>query len=132
VQHLASRVSGQLAAGRRAWDAFHAVFPAVTASGVPKEAAYECIQRNEPEARGLYSGAVLTVDQHGAMDAALVLRSVYRQDGRTWLRAGAGIVGHSRPERELEETCEKLGSVGRFLVPAAQPVPVGAALVGEA
>jgi salicylate synthase len=133
VQHLASRVSGRLAPGRRAWDAFHAAFPAVTASGVPKAAAYESIRSHESEARGLYSGAVLTADQQGGLDAALVLRSVYRQDGRTWLRAGAGIVAHSRPERELEETCEKLGSVGRYLVPAAQEqrVPVGA-LAAEA
>lgn len=130
VQHLASRVSGRLAGGRRAWDAFKAVFPAVTASGVPKDAAYDSIRSNESEARGLYSGAVLTVDHTGAMDAALVLRSVYRQNGRTWLRAGAGIVGQSRPERELEETCEKLGSVGRFLVPAAEPVGAGASAAG--
>ncbi|MFE5597688.1 salicylate synthase [Streptomyces coelicoflavus] len=130
VQHLASRVSGRLAAGRHAWDAFKAVFPAVTASGVPKDAAYDSIRSNESEVRGLYSGAVLTVDQDGAMDAALVLRSVYRQNGRTWLRAGAGIVGQSRPERELEETCEKLGSVGRFLVPAAEPVGTGVMVGG--
>ncbi|WP_405792645.1 salicylate synthase [Streptomyces sp. NBC_01506] len=127
VQHLASRVSGQLSTGRDAWDAFGAVFPAVTASGVPKDAAYDSIRSNESEARGLYSGAVLTLDQDGSMDAALVLRSVYRQNGRTWLRAGAGIVGNSLPERELEETCEKLGSVGRFLVPVAQPVGAASA-----
>lgn len=133
VQHLASRVGGRLDADRGAWDAFNAVFPAVTASGVPKEAAYDSIRSNESEARGLYSGAVLTLDQNGAMDAALVLRSVYRQNGRTWLRAGAGIVGNSRPERELEETCEKMGSVGRFLVPAAEPVGVASvAMAGEA
>ncbi|MFH0241926.1 salicylate synthase [Streptomyces sp. HK10] len=118
VQHLASRVAGKLAPGREAWDAFGAVFPAVTASGVPKEAAYDSIRRHETEPRGLYSGAVLTVDHAGAMDAALVLRSAYRKDGRTWLRAGAGIVGHSTPEREFEETCEKLDSVARYLVPA--------------
>nr|ADE34507.1 SsfH [Streptomyces sp. SF2575] len=118
VQHLASRVSGQLASGRHAWDAFGAVFPAVTASGVPKDAAYASIRSHESELRGLYSGAVLTVEQGGAMDAALVLRAVYRQNGRTWLRAGAGIVGQSLPDREFEETCEKLGSVARFLVPA--------------
>ncbi|MFG2006872.1 salicylate synthase [Spirillospora sp. NPDC048911] len=118
VQHLASRVAGRLAAGRRAWDAFGAVFPAVTASGVPKEAAYRNIRRHESEARGLYSGAVMTVDHTGELDAALVLRSAYRVNGRTWLRAGAGIVGQSTPEREYEETCEKLDSVARFLVPA--------------
>jgi anthranilate synthase component 1/salicylate synthetase len=125
VQHLASRVGGQLGAGRDAWDAFKAVFPAVTASGVPKAAAFDSIRSNESESRGLYSGSVLTIDQGGSMDAALVLRSVYRQDGRTWLRAGAGIVGQSRPDRELEETCEKLGSVGRYLVPAAPALAAG-------
>jgi salicylate synthase len=118
VQHLASQVTGQLAAGLDAWDALAAVFPAVTASGVPKEAAYAAIRRHEAERRGLYGGAVLTVDESGALDAALVLRTVYRQHGRTWLRAGAGIVGQSQPAREFEETCEKLDSVARFLVAA--------------
>ncbi|WP_217441251.1 salicylate synthase [Nocardia barduliensis] len=123
VQHLASRVAGQLAEGHHAWDAFAAVFPAVTASGVPKAAAYTGIRTHEPAARGLYSGAVLTVEHDGSMDAALVLRAVYRQHGKTWLQAGAGIVGDSRPEREFEETCEKLDSVARFLVPAPAPAP---------
>ncbi|NRQ34233.1 salicylate synthase [Nonomuraea sp. NN258] len=118
VQHLASKVAGKLAPGYGPWDAFGAVFPAVTASGVPKDAAYSAIRRHEAEPRGLYSGAVLTVDHTGEMDAALVLRSAYRVGGRTWLRAGAGIVGQSTPEREFEETCEKLESVAHYLVPA--------------
>jgi salicylate synthase len=118
VQHLASRLAGRLAPGRGPWDAFGTLFPAITASGVPKLAAYHSICRHEP-ARGLYSGAVLTLDSDGAMDAALVLRTVYQRDGLTWLRAGAGIVGQSTPDREFEETCEKLTSVARFLVPAS-------------
>lgn len=85
---------------------------------MPKSAAYDLIRRHEPEPRGLYSGAVLMVSSEGDLDAALVLRTVYRSRGRTWLRAGAGIVGESRPEREFEETCEKLRSVSRHLVPA--------------
>ena len=118
VQHLASRVAGRLAEGRDAWDAFGAVFPAVTASGVPKDAAYASIRSHEPRARGLYSGAVLKVDQDGSLDAALVLRAIYRQEGMTWLQAGAGIVGQSSPVREFEETCEKLDSIARYLVSA--------------
>ncbi|MFC5722984.1 salicylate synthase [Streptomyces gamaensis] len=115
VQHLASKVAGRLPEGGSPWDAFAAVFPAVTASGVPKHAAYERIRAHEPR-RGPYAGTVLTVGADGSMDAALVLRSVFAQDGRTWLRAGAGVVEHSRPGRELEETCEKLASVARTLV----------------
>lgn len=118
VQHLASQLSGSLAPGRTAWEAVGALFPAVTASGIPKAEGCDLIRRTENGPRGLYSGAVLTVDAGGTVDAALVLRSVYRHEGRTWLRAGAGIVAHSRPERELEETREKLRSVSRFLVPA--------------
>jgi len=118
VQHLASRVTGQLPEGRDQWDAFAALFPAVTASGAPKPAALDRIHRYE-QPRGLYSGAVLTVDSTGELDAALVLRAIYRKAGRTWLRAGAGIVEHSSPDREHEETCEKLRSVARHLVPAA-------------
>ncbi|MEV7010636.1 salicylate synthase [Streptosporangium sp. NPDC051022] len=119
VQHLASQVSGRLEPGRTGWHGLAALFPAVTASGVPKAPACDLIRRTENEARGLYSGAVLTADADGTIDAALVLRSVFRREGRTWLRAGAGVVHQSTPERELEETCEKLHSVSRFLVPAA-------------
>ncbi|MCF2533534.1 salicylate synthase [Yinghuangia soli] len=121
VQHLASELSGRLAAARSTWDAVAALFPAVTASGIPKAASCDLIHRAESEPRGLYSGSVLTLDSDGSLDAALVLRSVFRRGGRTWLRAGAGIVADSTPERELEETREKLRSVSRFLVPAALP-----------
>ncbi|MFD4636958.1 salicylate synthase [Lentzea sp. NPDC058436] len=120
VQHLASRVSGRLSEGKGAWDAFAALFPAITASGIPKPEAFELIARHE-EPRGLYSGAVLAIDADGGLDAALVLRTIFSQDGKTWLRAGAGIVGMSTPDRELEETREKLRSASRFLVPAAAP-----------
>ncbi|MCK9875558.1 salicylate synthase [Frankia sp. Ag45/Mut15] len=123
VQHLASRVSGQLTPGHDAWDAMAAVFPSITASGIPKADALAAIRRYESQPRGVYSGAVLSVDADGSLDAALVLRSAYQQDGRTWLRAGAGIVDASRPERELEETREKLRSVSRFLVAAPNPSP---------
>lgn len=120
VQHLSSRVSGQLQPGRNAWHAFAGLFPAVTASGIPKVAACELIRRYENQPRGLYSGAVFVVDEDGTLDAALVLRAVFQESNRSWLRAGAGIVEPSTPDREFEETCEKLRSIGRFLVPVAQ------------
>jgi anthranilate/para-aminobenzoate synthase component I len=120
VQHLASRVSGELDTGVSAWDALDELFPAVTASGIPKDAACEHIARTEHGPRGLYSGVVLTASHDGALDAGLVLRTVFEQDGQRWLRAGAGIVGSSRPEREYEETCEKLRSVAPHLVPGTE------------
>jgi len=118
VQHLASSLSGRLSEDVGAWDAFAALFPAVTASGVPKASAYRAIRRHESGPRGLYSGSVLTVDEDGSLDAALVLRTLFLRDGVAWLQAGAGIVEQSDPEREFVETCEKLRSVAQHLVPA--------------
>jgi salicylate synthetase len=54
---------------------------------------------------------------NGGMDAALALRAAYEADGQTWLRAGAGIIADSTPEREFEETCEKLTTLAPYLVP---------------
>lgn len=118
VQHLGSSVHGLLAESATAWDVLRAVFPAVTASGIPKAPAYDSIARLEKEPRGIYSGAVLRAGSDGALDAALVLRSIFEEGGRTWLRAGAGILAGSTPARELEETCEKLRSVAPYVVPA--------------
>ncbi|MET9835041.1 salicylate synthase [Streptomyces sp. NPDC006385] len=115
VQHLASRAAGRLADDRGPWHAFAALFPAITATGCPKPEALRAIGRYESEPRGLYAGAVFTADADGSLDAALVLRTVFQRDGRSWLRAGAGVMGQSTPEREWDETCEKLRSVAPHL-----------------
>ncbi|TQM28948.1 nocobactin biosynthesis salicylate synthase NbtS [Nocardia bhagyanarayanae] len=118
VQHLASTVRGRLAADRSSWDALEVLFPSVTASGIPKREGVDSVFRLDGAPRGLYSGAVVTISPTGAMEATLVLRAVYQTTEGAWLRAGAGIVGQSRPEREFEETCEKLGSVAPYVVKA--------------
>jgi anthranilate synthase component 1/salicylate synthetase len=125
VQHLGSSVTGRLTSGTDGLDALAVLFPAVTASGVPKRAAYDWITKLERRPRGLYAGAVLTIDQDGSLDAAIALRTLFHQAGRTWLQAGAGIVAASIPERELEETREKLLSVASYLVPLARPMERG-------
>jgi salicylate synthetase len=115
VQHLASRVAGRLREDLGPWSAFAALFPAVTVTGVPKSAALAALNRHEPEPRGLYGGAVFRAGTDGSLDAALVLRTLFAHGNRTWLRAGAGVMGQSIPEREYEETCEKLRSVVPYL-----------------
>nr|WP_228732922.1 salicylate synthase [Pseudoalteromonas ostreae] len=115
VQHLASMVVGELREGKNKWDAFIKLFPAVTASGIDKLNSIDFIRMVEPEPRGLYSGAVFMVKQDGCLDAALVLRSIFHQNGSFWLQAGAGIVKNSRAEREFEETCEKMSCVASYV-----------------
>lgn len=119
VQHLGSTVAGTLGPERNRMDALEALFPAVTASGIPKARGIDAIMRLDENPRGLYSGAVVKFSSDGGMDAALVLRAAYEREGQTWLRAGAGIIAGSTPDREFEETCEKLGTLAPFLVPRA-------------
>jgi salicylate synthetase len=69
------------------------------------------VTRHEAEPRGLYGGAVFQAGTDGSIDAALILRTLFDRGERAWLRTGAGVMGPSRPEREYEETCEKLRSV---------------------
>lgn len=116
VQHLGSKVTGELAEGCGPWDAFAALFPAITVSGTPKAAACRWIREHEVTPRGLYGGAVIVADSEDNLDAALVLRTLFQQEGRTWLRAGAGIVAQSNSDREFEETCEKLRSIASNVV----------------
>jgi salicylate synthetase len=97
-------------------DALEALFPAVTGSGIPKAAGIEAVLRLDEAPRGLYAGAVMMVSADGGLDAALTLRAAYECEGRTWLRAGAGIIEESEPEREFEETCEKLSTLAPYLV----------------
>lgn len=116
VQHLGSTVSARLRPSSDRMDALEALFPAVTASGIPKAEGVEAILRLDEAPRGLYSGAVVTFSADGGLDAALTLRAAYERDGETWLRAGAGIIEESRPDREFEETCEKLSTLAPYLV----------------
>ena len=117
VQHLGSTVTGRLDASKHRMDALETLFPAVTASGIPKAASMDAILRLDESPRELYSGAVVMFSADGGLDAALTLRSAYERDGRTWLRAGAGIIAVSDPDREFEETCEKLATLAPHLVP---------------
>ncbi|MBV8994170.1 MAG: salicylate synthase, partial [Pseudonocardiales bacterium] len=120
VQHLGSTVTGQLQTGNTAWDALEALFPAVTASGISKHQTLPAIATTEQDQRELYAGAICMVDANGALDSAVVLRSIFQQAQQTWLRAGAGIVADSQPAREYDETTNKLRSVAHCLVAASK------------
>ncbi|MFF0537952.1 salicylate synthase [Streptomyces coelicoflavus] len=115
VQHLASRLTGRLRPDAGPWDAFASLFPAITATGVPKRSALQALARHEQGRRGLYAGAVFRGSTDGDLDAALVLRTLLGEGDGAWLRAGAGVTAQSSPEREIEETCEKLRSVAPHL-----------------
>jgi anthranilate synthase component 1 len=108
VIHMVSQVQGELTAGRNGIDAVRATFPAGTVSGAPKIRAIETIDALEPFRRGFYAGIVGYVEPGGSLDTCITIRSAVKIGDRLVLQAGAGIVYDSVPEREYEETENKL------------------------
>ncbi len=108
VMHIMSRVRGELKEERTGIDAVRATFPAGTVSGAPKIRAIETIDALELEPRRFYAGLVGYVEPDGTLDTCITIRSALKKGDTLVLQAGAGIVYDSNPERELEETGEKL------------------------
>jgi anthranilate synthase component 1 len=109
VLHLVSDVEGRLRHGTRPIDALRATFPAGTMTGAPKVRAMEIIDELEPERRGPYAGAVGYIAADGrSMDLAITIRTCVIANGEVSVNAGAGIVADSVPEREWEETENKM------------------------
>ncbi len=111
VMHLVSSVTGRLEEQHDALDALCACFPAGTVSGAPKIRAMEIIDEMEPDARGLYAGAVGYFDGRGNLDACITIRTLFLKDGVATVSAGAGIVSDSDPDAEEEETRNKARAV---------------------
>lgn len=111
VLHLVSEVAGELEAGCDALHAYVASLNMGTVVGAPKIRAAELLRALEPTARGAYGGAVGYLTHGGEMDTALVIRSAVVQDGVAAVRAGAGVVADSDPEREAQETRHKAAAV---------------------
>jgi len=108
VQHIDSKVRGQLRRGMDAFDAIAATFPAGTVSGAPKVRAMELIEELESMPRGPYAGGVGYVSFSGDADFAICIRTLHLHEQRLTVQAGAGIVADSDPSREYVETENKM------------------------
>ena len=71
----------------------------------------EIIDSLEPDRRGFYAGLVGYLEPGGQLDTCITIRSALQRGDTITLQAGAGIVYDSTPEREYQETIEKLGAL---------------------
>lgn len=93
---------------------------APTVTGSPMQNACAVIRRHEREPRGYYSGvaALFTPNAEGGhdLDAPILIRTVYLQNGEVRVPVGATLVRHSDPQGEVSETHGKaagvLGAIG--------------------
>ena len=115
VMHIVSQVEGEIREGMTGREALRASFPAGTVSGAPKIRAIHTLDRLEDEKRGFYAGIVGYFEPGGNLNTCINIRSALKKGGILTLHAGAGIVHDSVPEREYEETCEKLRALASII-----------------
>lgn len=115
VIHLVSEVSGTIAKNKKPLDVLRSAFPAGTVSGAPKISAIEILSKLEKPKRNFYAGATGYISSSGDLDFCIAIRCALKQNNTWTLQAGGGIVNASDPEREWEETNEKLGSMRAVL-----------------
>ena len=107
VHHIVSNVRGRLRADASAVTALRALFPGGTITGCPKVRCMQIIAALEGEGRGAYTGSLGWLGTNGDADFNILIRTLSVNGSDIELRAGAGIVADSVPERELEETRAK-------------------------
>ena len=115
VHHIVSQVGGRLAPGWTPGGVLRAVFPGGTITGCPKVRCMEIIAELERGPRGAYTGSLGYINHDGSLDLNILIRTLVCRADRVELRAGAGIVADSRPQRELAETRAKARGLLRAL-----------------
>lgn len=124
VMHLVSEVSGTLAPGIDALEAYAATMNMGTLVGAPKVRAATLLRESEPGRRGMYGGGVGYLLHDGTLETAIVIRSAIVAEGIARVRAGAGVVLDSDPVAEADETRRKAMAVLESIRAAEVPAHV--------
>ncbi|WP_341999251.1 anthranilate synthase component I family protein [Microbacterium sp. LWH7-1.2] len=121
VHQLVSTVSGRLAAGTTVDDLLAATFPAGSMTGAPKLSAMTILHGLEGAPRGVFSGCFGWVGEDGALDLAMVIRSIVVRPDSAYVGAGGGITWRSEAAAEVAEVGIKargpLAALGAALPP---------------
>ncbi|TFB51986.1 anthranilate synthase component I family protein [Cryobacterium tagatosivorans] len=124
VHQLVSTVEARLAAGLSSVDAVAACFPAGSMTGAPKISAMTILDGLEGGPRGVYAGAFGYFGLDGAVDLAMVIRSIVLDGDGASIGTGGGITALSVPASEIEETRIKAAALlGALGAAAGTPAP---------
>ncbi|MRW88524.1 hypothetical protein GJ699_00835 [Duganella sp. FT80W] len=107
VLQMTSTVEAELAPHATLGDIFQALYPCGSITGAPKRRAMEIIRELEPDARGIYTGAVGWIDPGGDFCLSVPIRTLVLPPGdgprQGRFGVGAGIVHDSDPALEVAE-----------------------------
>ncbi len=107
VLHLATPMTGTLAADVPLTRLVGAIHPTPAMGGHPRERALQWIAAHEPVPRGWYAGPVGRIAANGDGEFAVAIRSALLLGHEALLYAGAGIVSDSDPAAEYDEAAAK-------------------------
>ncbi|MFK4759795.1 aminodeoxychorismate synthase component I [Microbacterium sp. ZW T5_45] len=107
VHQLVSTVSGTVAPGTTLADLLEAAFPAGSMTGAPKLSAMTLLHDLEGGPRGIYAGCFGYVGANGALDLAMVIRSIVVDADQAVVGAGGGITWRSIAAAETAEVAIK-------------------------
>ena len=107
VHQLVSTIRGRLRRDRNPLECVAGSFPGGSMTGAPKIRTMEIIDALEPNARGVYSGALGYFGLSGGLDLSIVIRTVVMTGGTAVVGAGGAVTVLSDPEAELEEMLVK-------------------------
>lgn len=116
VFQMVSDVQAVTRDGTTLTDVFAALFPCGSITGAPKVRAMHMIQTLEPQARGIYCGAIGVVRPGGHATFNVAIRTVTLQGAAARCGFGSGITADATATDEWQEWRHKRG----FLVRASQ------------
>ena len=116
VFQMVSDVEARTRPGTTLTEVFAALFPCGSITGAPKVRAMQMIQTLEPQARGIYCGAIGVVRPGGHATFNVAIRTVTLQGAAARCGIGSGITADATAGDEWQEWRHKRG----FLVRASQ------------
>ena len=108
VHQLVSSIKATVRADLGPLDVILATFPAGSMTGAPKISAMGILSVLEQGPRGIYAGAFGYLGLDGAVDLAMVIRSIVITPEGASIGTGGGITALSVEAEELEETRVKV------------------------
>ncbi len=111
VLHGVATIEGTLRPDVGLAELFAATFPSGSITGAPKIRAMQIIDELEPDARGVYCGAIGHLDADGSMQFNVAIRTATLVDGVLTIPVGGGIVAESDPAAEHAETLVKAAAL---------------------
>ncbi|WP_206174584.1 aminodeoxychorismate synthase component I [Variovorax sp. RKNM96] len=113
VWQMTSDVEAKVRDGVSLVDVFSALFPCGSITGAPKVSAMRMIRDLEPEARGVYCGAVGVVRPGGHATFNVPIRTVTLRGTEARCGIGSGITADAQADAEWDEWRHKRAFLGR-------------------